>query len=56
MCIISVYSYLITVSERYISERIVRVNLDLDDAIEDWLILDVENVSLFFLFVSHREA
>jgi len=37
-----------SLSERCISERIVRVSLDLDDAIvEDWLILDVENISHF---------
>jgi len=50
------YSYLIAVSKRCISEWIVRVSLDLDDAIvEDWLILDVENVS-HFLDISHRES
>jgi len=47
---------LIAVSERCISERIVRVSLDLDNAIvEDWLILDVKNVS-HFLDISHRES
>jgi len=33
-------SYLVVVSEHCISERIIRVSLDLDDAIlDDWLIL-----------------
>jgi len=42
------YSYLVAVSERRISERIIRVCLDLDDIIvEDWLILDIENISHF---------
>jgi len=42
------YSYLVAISERCISERIVRVSLDLGDTIvENWLILDVENVSHF---------
>jgi len=40
--------YLIAVSECCISERIVHVSLNLDDTIvEDWLILDIENVSHF---------
>src|SRR5580765_6900759 len=39
------YSYLVTVSERCVGERVVRVSLNLDDAIvEDWLVPDVEDV------------
>jgi len=39
------YSYFIAVSERCVGERVVCMSLDLDDAIvEDWLIIDIENV------------
>jgi len=39
------YSYLIAIPERCVGERVVRVSLDLDDAIvKDWFVTNVENV------------
>jgi len=48
--------YLIAVSERCINERIVRMSLNLDDAVvEDCFIFDVEDIS-HFLDVLYRES
>jgi len=50
------YSYFIAVSKHCVGERIVCVNLELDDVIvEDWIASDDENVS-HCLNVSHRES
>jgi len=49
-------SYLVTVSERCIGERVVRVSLELDDTIvKDRFVTDVENVG-HRSAVSHRES